>query len=479
MDAKSSAAPAPLAGPGAKVPTRTESDSMGKIEVPSDRYYGAQTARSLIHFDIGRDTMPPELIRAFGILKKAAALVNQDLGKLPPEKARLIVQAADEVIAGKLDDHFPLRIWQTGSGTQTNMNANEVISNRAIEIASGIMGSKKPIHPNDDVNMSQSSNDTFPTAMHIAAASRVAQVLIPAVERLRDALDAKARAFAGVVKIGRTHLMDATPLTVGQEFSGWVSMLDRDVGRLREALWGLYDLAIGGTAVGTGLNAHPEFGERAARKIAELTGLPFRSHPNKFAALSAHDELVFASGALKTLAASLMKIANDIRWLASGPRAGLGELALPENEPGSSIMPGKVNPTQSEAMTMVAVQVFGNDAAIGFAGSQGNFELNVFKPVIIHNFLHSVRLLSDACCSFVEHCVLGIELNQKRIDDNLKNSLMLVTALSPKIGYDKAAEIAHKAHHENLSLREAALKLGYLTADEFDRLVRPEEMTHP
>jgi fumarate hydratase, class II len=463
----------------AKVPTRTESDSMGEIEVPSDRYYGAQTARSLIHFNIGFDTMPPELIRAFGILKKAAALVNQDLGKLSAEKVRLITQAADEVIAGKLDDHFPLRIWQTGSGTQTNMNANEVISNRAIEIAGGVMGSKKPIHPNDDVNMSQSSNDTFPTAMHIAAASRLAQVLLPNVEALRDALDAKARAFANVVKIGRTHLMDATPLTVGQEFSGWVSLLDRDVARLKQVLPGLYDLAIGGTAVGTGLNAHPEFAERAAKKIAELTGLPFKSHPNKFAALSAHDEIIFASGALKTLAASLMKIANDLRWLASGPRAGLGELTIPENEPGSSIMPGKVNPTQSEAMTMVAVQVLGNDAAISFAGSQGNFELNVFKPVIIYNFLHSVRLLSDACCSFVEHCVVGIEINRQRIDENLKNSLMLVTALSPKIGYDKAAEIAHKAHHENLSLREAALKLAYLTGEEFDRLVRPEDMTHP
>jgi fumarate hydratase class II len=458
---------------------RIETDSMGKIEVPGDRYFGAQTARSLIHFNIGRETMPPELIRAFGILKKAAALVNRDLGKLSPEKTRLIVQAADEVIAGRLDEHFPLHIWQTGSGTQTNMNANEVISNRAIEIAGGVLGSKKPIHPNDDVNMSQSSNDTFPTAMHIAAASRVVEALIPAVERLRDALDEKARAFAAVVKIGRTHLMDATPLTVGQEMSGWVSLLDRDVTRLKETLPGLYELAIGGTAVGTGLNAPPEFGERAAQKISELTGLPFRSHPNKFAALSAHDELVFASGALKTLAGSLMKIANDIRWLASGPRAGLGELTLPENEPGSSIMPGKVNPTQSEAMTMVAVQVFGNDAAIGFAGSQGNFELNVFKPVIIHNFLNSVRLLSDACRSFTEHCVDGMELDEKRIKQNVENSLMLVTALSPKIGYDKAAEIAHKAHHEKLSLREAALKLGHLTEKEFDELVRPEKMTHP
>ena len=467
------------AAPARKLHPRTESDSMGKIKVPADRYYGAQTARSLIHFDIGRDTMPPELIRAFGILKKAAALVNQDLGKLPPEKTRLIVKAADEVIAGKLDAHFPLHIWQTGSGTQTNMNANEVISNRAIELAGGVMGSKKPIHPNDDVNMSQSSNDTFPTAMHIAAASRVAEALIPAVEELRDAIDAKAREYAGVVKIGRTHLMDATPLTVGQEMSGWASLLDRDVARLREILTGLYELAIGGTAVGTGLNAHPEFGARAAEKITELTGLPFRSHPNKFAALSAHDELVFASGALKTLATSLMKIANDIRWLASGPRAGLCELQLPENEPGSSIMPGKVNPTQSEAMTMVAVQVMGNDAAIGFAGSQGNFELNVFKPVIIFNFLNSVRLLSDACRSFTKHCVAGMELNLEQIEQNVKNSLMLVTALSPRIGYDKAAQIAHKAHHEHLSLRDAALALGYLTAEEFDEFVRPEKMTHP
>jgi fumarate hydratase, class II len=469
VDLKVSEAPA--------VKTRIESDSMGRIEVPNDRYYGAQTARSLIHFNIGTDTMPPELIRAFGILKKASALVNQDLGKLSPEKAKLILQASDEVIDGKLNAHFPLRIWQTGSGTQTNMNANEVISNRAIEIAGGVMGSKKPIHPNDDVNMSQSSNDTFPTAMHIAAASRVAEDLIPSVERLRDALDAKARQFADVVKIGRTHLMDATPLTVGQEMSGWVSLLDRDVARLKEVLPGLYELAIGGTAVGTGLNAHPEFDDRAAAKIAEQTRLPFRSHPNKFAALSAHDELVFASGALKTLGASLTKIANDIRWLASGPRAGLGELVLPENEPGSSIMPGKVNPTQCEAMTMVAVQVMGNDAAIGFAGSQGNFELNVFKPVIIFNYLHSVELLADVCNSFVEHCVIGIEVNREQVDKYVKNSLMLVTALSPKIGYDNAAKVAHTAHHERSSLRDAALKLGYLTEKEFDELVRPEKMT--
>src|SRR5271168_59860 len=461
------------------LPTRTESDSMGKIDVPADRYYGAQTARSLIHFAIGKDTMPPELIRAFGILKKAAALVNQDLGKLPAEKAALITQAADEVISGKLNGHFPLRIWQTGSGTQTNMNVNEVISNRAIQISGGVMGSKNPIHPNDDVNMSQSSNDTFPAAMHIAAATETRERLLPAIKNLRDALDAKAREFAGIVKIGRTHLQDATPLTLGQEFSGYVNLLDRDGARVAIALDGLYDLAIGGTAVGTGLNAHPEFAERAARKIAELTGLPFRSHPNKFAALSAHDDIVFASGALKTLAASLMKIANDVRWLASGPRCGLGELSLPENEPGSSIMPGKVNPTQSEAMTMVAVQVFGNDSAIGFAGSQGNFELNVFKPVIIHNFLNSVRLLADACRSFVDHCVLGMELDLERIEQNVKNSLMLVTALSPKIGYDKAAEIAHTAHHEHSSLKAAALKLGYLTEKEFDELVKPENMTHP
>jgi fumarate hydratase class II len=476
MTADTRTSPAPLA---ATVPTRVESDSMGKIEVPADRYYGAQTARSLIHFNIGRDTMPPELIRAFGILKKAAALVNKDLGKLSPEKAKLIVQAADEVISGKLDAHFPLHIWQTGSGTQTNMNANEVISNRAIEIAGGVMGTKKPIHPNDDVNMSQSSNDTFPTAMSIAAATRVTEALIPAVERLRDAINAKARGIANVVKIGRTHLMDATPLTVGQEMSGWSSLLDRDIDRLKASLPGLYDLAIGGTAVGTGLNAPADFRERAAQKISELTGLPFTSHPNKFAALSAHDEIVFASGALKTLAASLMKIANDIRLLASGPRAGFGELILPENEPGSSIMPGKVNPTQSEAMTMVAVQVMGNDAALGFAGSQGQLELNVFKPVIIFNFLNSVRLLADASRSFTDHCVNGMELNFQRIEQNVKNSLMLVTALSPKIGYDKAAEIAHLAHHEHLSLREAALKLGYLTAKEFDEIVRPENMTHP
>src|SRR5271166_5602658 len=461
------------------VPTRTESDSMGSIDVPMDRYYGAQTARSLIHFAIGKDTMPPDLIRSFGILKKAAALVNRDLGKLSEEKANLITQAADEVISGKLNEHFPLRVWQTGSGTQTNMNVNEVISNRAIQIARGEIGSKKPIHPNDDVNMSQSSNDTFPAAMHIAAATETSRRLIPAVKKLRDALDAKAREFMGVVKIGRTHLQDATPLTVGQEFSGWVSLLDRDGARIAIALDGLFDLAIGGTAVGTGLNAHPEFAERAARKIAELTGLPFRSHPNKFASLSAHDEIVFASGALKTLAASLMKIANDVRWLASGPRCGLGELTIPENEPGSSIMPGKVNPTQSEAVTMVAVQVLGNDAAIGFAGSQGNFELNVFKPVIIFNYLHSVELLTDAMNSFVGHCVVGIELNRETIDRYVHNSLMLVTALAPKIGYDNAAKVAKTAHKDGTTLKEEAVRLGFVTAEEFDHLVRPEDMIHP
>ncbi|HYG82585.1 MAG TPA: class II fumarate hydratase [Pyrinomonadaceae bacterium] len=457
---------------------RVETDSMGEIEVPAEKYYGAQTQRSLIHFDIGFDVMPREMIRALGVLKKAAALVNLDLGKLPKDKAELIARAADEVIEGKLDEHFPLRVWQTGSGTQTNMNANEVISNRAIEMSGGVMGSKQPVHPNDHVNMSQSSNDTFPTAMHIAAAEEMNK-LIAGVERVHDAIDAKAKEFADVVKIGRTHLQDATPITVGQEMSGWASLLERDVERLRLVLPGLYDLAIGGTAVGTGLNSHPEFGERAAAKIAELTGLPFKSHPNKFAALSAHDEMVFASGALKTLAGSLMKIANDIRWLASGPRAGFCELILPENEPGSSIMPGKVNPTQSEAMTMVAVQVFGNDAAIGFAGSQGNFELNVFNPVMIHNLLHSIRLIKDACHGFVDYCVAGIELNREKIDEHLRNSLMLVTALNPHIGYDNAAKIAKNAHKKGISLRESAIELGLLTGEQFDEYVKPEEMTHP
>ncbi len=458
--------------------TRTETDSMGPVEVAADRYWGAQTERSLHHFNIGDDRMPREMIRALGILKKAAALVNEELGKLSHDKAKLIVQACDEVIEGRLDAHFPLRVWQTGSGTQTNMNANEVISNRAIELAGGVMGSKKPVHPNDDVNMSQSSNDTFPTAMYIAAAEQL-NTLIPRVQELHDAIAAKAKEFAGVVKIGRTHLQDATPLTVDQEMGGWASLVERDVERLKLAMPGLLDLAIGGTAVGTGLNSHPEFGERAAKKIAELTGLPFRSHSNKFAALSAHDELVFASGSLKTLAASLMKIANDVRWLASGPRSGLGELVLPENEPGSSIMPGKVNPTQSEALTMVAVQVFGNDLATSFGGSQGNFELNVYKPVMIHNFLHSVRLLRDAIHSFVEFCISGIQINREQIDKHLKHSLMLVTALNPHIGYDKAAQVAKNAHKKNISLRESAVELGYLTEEEFDKLVIPEEMTHP
>ena len=458
---------------------RSESDSMGEILVPNNRYYGAQTARSLIHFAIGNDTKPPELIKALGQLKKACALANKDLGKLAEDKADLIVRAADEVIEGKLNGHFPLRIWQTGSGTQSNMNANEVISNRAIEMTGGVLGSKTPIHPNDHVNMSQSSNDTFPTAMNIAAVTVVRERLIPAIKELRDALDSKALEFAEIIKIGRTHLQDATPVTLGQEFSGYVAMLDADLQRIEETLPGLESLAIGGTAVGTGLNSHPKFGATAAAHIAQITGYPFVSAENKFMALSSHGEFVFASGALKSLATSLMKIANDLRWLASGPRCGLGELTLPENEPGSSIMPGKVNPTQCEAVTMVAVQVMGNDAAIGMAASQGNFELNVFKPVIIHNFLHSVRLLSDASLSFREHCVVGIEANRETIAGYVQNSLMLVTALNPHIGYDKAAQIAKKAHKERTGLKEAALALGYLTGDQFDEWVVPKEMTHP
>jgi len=462
--------------------TRTETDSMGAIEVPADKYYGAQSARSLIHFDIGddttpRDVMPRQVIKAMAQLKKAAALVNHDLGKLDKEKTDVIVQAADEVIAGKLAAHFPLRVWQTGSGTQTNMNVNEVISNRAIEIAGGEMGSKKPIHPNDHVNMSQSSNDTFPTAMHMAAAEAMVEML-PAVKKLRDALDVKAKQWADIVKVGRTHLQDATPLTLGQEFSGYVTQLDRAMVACKESLDHLYDLAIGGTAVGTGLNAHPEFGERAAKKIAELTGLPFRSHPNKFTALASHDDFVFASGALKTLGTALMKIANDIRWLASGPRAGIGELTLPENEPGSSIMPGKVNPTQSEAMTMVVAQVFGNDLAISFGASQGNFELNVFNPVMIYNFLHSCNLLRDTCTMFREHAVEGLQANEETIAKYLGDSLMTVTALSPKIGYDNAAAIAKKAHHEKTTLKEAAVSLGHVTPEEFDKYVIPKNMTH-
>ena len=455
---------------------RIESDSMGTIEVPADHHWGAQTQRSLVHFAIGRDTMPREMIRAIGILKKAAALTNRDLGKLPAEKADAIVRASDEVIDGTLDPDFPLRIWQTGSGTQTNMNANEVIAHRATEIAGAAAGR---IHPNDDVNMSQSSNDTFPTAMNIAAVEEIHGSLVPAVRKLRDALDAKAKEFDGIVKIGRTHLMDAVPLTLGQEFSGYVSQLDDDLKRIDAVMPSLHELALGGTAVGTGLNTHPRFAELGAKKIAELTGLPFVSAPNKFAALASHDGLVMASGALRTLAVSLMKIANDIRWLGSGPRAGLGELLLPANEPGSSIMPGKVNPTQSEAMTMVCVQVMGNDTAIAIAGSMGNFELNVFKPLIIHNFLHSVRLLSGACTMFTIHCVEGIEPNRTQIALHLRNSLMLVTALNPKIGYDKAAKVAKKAYQEEISLREAAVGLGYLTGEEFDAIVKPEEMAKP
>jgi fumarate hydratase class II len=451
---------------------------MGPIDVPADRYYGAQTARSLIHFDIGHDVMPRALIRAFGILKKAAAEVNRDLGKLPEAKAKPIVEAADEVISGKLDDHFPLRIWQTGSGTQTNMNANEVIANRATELAGGKMGSKD-FHPNDHVNMSQSSNDTFPTAMHIAAAEEIQHRLIPAVTQLRKALAAKADEFRDIVKIGRTHLMDAVPLTLGQEFSGYVAQLDQDLGYIQGAMPRLFELALGGTAVGTGLNTHPQFAERSAARIAALTSLPFVSAPNKFAALASHDAIVMASGTLKTLATSLMKIANDIRWLGSGPRCGMGELSLPENEPGSSIMPGKVNPTQSEAMTMVCVQVIGNDTAVAIAGSQGNFELNVFKPVMIHNLLHSVRLLADACRSFTEHCVVGIQANQEQIKQHLKNSLMLVTALNPHIGYDKAAKVAKKAHTEGTTLRQACIDLGFLTGEQFDGIVRPEKMIGP
>ncbi len=458
---------------------RIESDTMGEIEVPADHYWGAQTERSLHHFAIGTDTMPPALIRAFGVLKLASAQVNEALGKLDHERAALIERAAREVMDGTLMAEFPLRIWQTGSGTQTNMNVNEVISNRAIELAGGEQGSKKPVHPNDDVNMSQSSNDTFPTAMHIAAVVEINERLVPSVLRLRDALDAKATAYTNVTKIGRTHLMDAVPLTLGQEFSGYVAQLDADLVRLRVVLDGLYELAAGGTAVGTGLNTHPEFGTRVAAAIATLTGHPFVTAPNKFAALAAHDALVFAHGAIKTTATSLIKIADDLRWLGSGPRSGLGELQLPENEPGSSIMPGKVNPTQSEAMIMVCIQVFGNDAAIAMAGSRGNLELNVCKPVMIYNLCHSIDLLTDACDRFREFCIEGLEPDYEQIDHHLQNSLMLVTALNPIIGYDKAAKVAKKAHQERTTLREAAMGLGFLTGEEFDAAVVPEDMTHP
>jgi len=471
--------PAPAICDTAMSETRLESDTMGPIEVPCHCYWGAQTARSVHFFNIGDDVKPRSVIRAMGLLKKACAQVNHELGKLPEDKRNLIVAAADEVIEGRLDDHFPVRIWQTGSGTQSNMNANEVIANRAIEMAGGVMGSKKPVHPNDDVNMSQSSNDTFPTAMHIAAAEELVRTLMPACRRFRDALEARRAEFADIVKVGRTHLQDATPITFGQEFSGYVALMDRNLARLESVLPGLLDLAIGGTAVGTGLNSHPEFGQRAAKRIAELTGLPFASHPNKFAALSAHDEFVFASGALKTLAGSLMKIANDIRWLGSGPRCGLRELQLPENEPGSSIMPGKVNPTQSEAMTMVAVQVMGNDVTIGIAGSQGNFELNVFNPVMVYNFLNSVRLLADTMNSFASHCLDGLKVNRDVVAHYLAISLMNVTALNPHIGYEKAAAIAKKAQKEGTSLKEAAVALGILTPEQFDQWVNPERMTRP
>ncbi|MDX6553366.1 MAG: fumarate hydratase, class [Gaiellales bacterium] len=452
---------------------------MGAIEVPADHYWAAQTQRSLHHFAIGRDVMPERIIRAFGLLKLAAADVNASLGLITADERDRIVAAAREVAEGRLAAEFPLRVWQTGSGTQTNMNMNEVIAGRANEEATGARGGKAPIHPNDHVNRSQSSNDTFPTALHMAVAMALVEDLTPSIRALSDALDAKAVEFRDIVKIGRTHLQDAVPLTLGQEFSGYVAQLDGDLARIEATLPGLYELALGGTAVGTGLNSHPRFAELVAARIAELTSLPFVSAPNKFAALAGQEATVFTSGALKTLATSLMKIANDIRWLGSGPRAGLGELRLPENEPGSSIMPGKVNPTQSEALTMVCVQVMGYDTAIGFAGSQGNFELNVFKPVIAHDLLHGIELLTDASRSFREHCVEGLEADRVRIDDNVTNSLMLVTALTPRIGYDKAAEIAKKAHHEGTTLRAAALALGYLDEAEFDTLMRPEAMTRP
>ena len=458
---------------------RIEADTMGELEVPADRYYGCQTARSLINFDIGDDKMPRGVIRAFGILKQAAAKVNSDLGQLDGKVAKLIISAAEEVINGELDDHFPLRVWQTGSGTQSNMNTNEVIANRAIEMAGGVLGSKSPVHPNDHVNRAQSSNDTFPTAMHIASAEAITSELIPSLVLLRDALAKKSDEWSDIVKIGRTHLMDAVPLTLGQEASGWVAQLDADIRRVEFALEDLHELALGGTAVGTGLNTHPEFANRVASAIALKTNLPFVSAPNKFSQLAAHDAIVAASGALNTLAVSLMKIANDIRWLGSGPRCGLQELSLPANEPGSSIMPGKVNPTQSEAMTMVCCQVMGNHTAITVGGSQGNFELNVFKPMMIHNLLHSVRILSDSMRAFRTKCVEGIEPNEGMIKNHLENSLMLVTALNNHIGYDKAAKIAKKAHEEGTTLREAALELGYLSNEEFDQWVRPEEMTGP
>ena len=459
--------------------TRTERDSFGPIEVPAQRLWGAQTERSRRHFRISGELMPLALIHALALVKRAAARVNLELGQLDARKAGAITQAADEVLAGLHDEEFPLVVWQTGSGTQSNMNVNEVLANRASEILGGERGAKRLVHPNDDVNLGQSSNDVFPTAMHVAGARALREQLLPALARLRGTLAEKSDAFASIVKIGRTHLQDATPLTLGQEFSGYVAQLGHAEAALHAVLPGLYELAIGGTAVGTGMNAAPRFGAKVAEDIARATGLPFAAARNKFAALAGHEPLVFAHGALKTLAAALMKIANDVRWLASGPRSGLGELSLPENEPGSSIMPGKVNPTQAEAMTMLCAQVFGNDVALNIGGASGNFELNVFKPLLIHNFLQSARLLADGCASFEQHCARGIEPNAARIAELVERSLMLVTALSPKIGYDRAAEIAKKAHRDGTTLREAALALGYVTAEDFDRWVRAEDMTGP
>jgi fumarate hydratase class II len=458
---------------------RTETDSFGPIEVAADKYWGAQAQRSLGNFRIGWETQPLSIVRALGIVKRAAAQTNIDLGRLDPEIGKPIIAAAQEVIDGKLDGHFPLVVWQTGSGTQSNMNANEVISNRAIEMLGGEMGSKKPVHPNDHVNMSQSSNDTYPTAMHIACAEQVVHHLLPALKQLHRALDGKAKSFAGIIKIGRTHTQDATPLTLGQEFSGYAAQVASSIRRIETTLPGLYELAQGGTAVGTGLNAPVGFAEKVAAHVAAITGLPFVTAPNKFEALAAHDAMVFSHGAINTAAAALFKIANDIRFLGSGPRSGLGELALPENEPGSSIMPGKVNPTQCEAMTQVCVQVFGNNAALSFAGSQGHFELNVYNPVMGYNFLQSVQLLADASVSFTDNCIAGIEAREDNIKAALERSLMLVTALAPTIGYDNAAAIAKKAHANGTTLREEALKSGLVTAADYDRIVRPEEMTRP
>lgn len=455
---------------------RIETDTMGEVKVPVDRYYGAQTARSLMNFKIGGERFPAELIRALGIVKKAAAITNNDLGVLPKEKLDLILPAVQEVIDGKLNDHFPLVVWQTGSGTQTNMNANEVISNRAIEMVGGVMGSKKPIHPNDDVNKAQSTNDAFPTSIHVAAVEEIHRRLIPMMIKLRDALDAKSKEYKDIIKIGRTHLMDATPLTLGHEFGGYAQQLTNGLDRINDALKRLYEIPLGGTAVGTGLNAHKDYAVKVAEKISEITGKPFRTAPNKFEAMAGKDALVEMSGVLKTIAASLLKISNDIRWLGSGPRCGIGEISLPENEPGSSIMPGKVNPTQSEAMTMVCAQVFGNDVTINFAGASGNFELNVFMPVIAFNILQSIKLLADACESFSEHCVEGITANEANIKKHLENSLMLVTSLNPVIGYDNAAKVAKKAHKENKTLKEAVVELGLLTPEKFDEVVRPEKM---